>query len=118
MKKRYQFTMFNHIIFACPRTLDYRSFKVVILQCLVFWAKKRKTHFFKNYCSLAKFSTSSLCACEQVGAPNNKTLKKVKFLKKRIFYDFLKSRNFQNLTKDFENRTNVQLRPNHASFGR
>ena len=43
---------------------------------------------------LAKFSTSSLCACEQLGAPHRKTLKTWNV------YDFLKNRNFRQLTID------------------
>ena len=37
-------------------------------------------------------------------------------MKKRNFYDFLKSRNFQKLTTDFENHTKHQAKPKHASF--
>ena len=69
-----------------------------------FGEKNVKTHFFNNNYLLTKVSTSSVCACEQVGTPHNKTLKIFRFLKKRNFYDFLKNRNFQKLTTDFENR--------------
>ena len=57
-----------------------------------------------NVFSLTKFSTSSQCACEQQGAPHWKTQKDDIF-EETEFYDFLKNRNFRNLTTDFENRT-------------
>ena len=68
-------------------------------------------HYFKEVISLTKVSTSSLYACEQLGASHWKTLKKFKFFKKWNFYDFHTNRNFRKLTTDFENRTK-----RHASF--
>ena len=67
---------------------------------LSFWSKKSKTLFFKANSSLTKFSTISLCACEQCGALDWKTL--------RFFTIFLKNHIFWKLTKDFENRTKRQ----------
>ena len=82
-----------------------------------FEGKKRKNaFFFEKFLSLTKFPTSSLCACEQLCAPHWKTLKKLTILKKQNFYDFLKNRNFQKLTTDFEIVQSVKLRPKHASF--
>ena len=65
-------------------------------------------HFFKKKTIFNQFLTSSLCACEQLVAPDWKTLKKLKFLKKQNFYNFLKNRIFRKLTTDFENRTKRQ----------
>ena len=74
-----------------------------------FGGKKRKNaFFFEKFLSLTKFPTSPLCACEQLGAPHWKSLKKLTCFKKRNFYDFLKNHNFQKLTTDFENRTKRQ----------
>ena len=116
MKKWYYSAAMFHSIFACPRTLVYRKFKVVIWLCLVFGVKNVKTHFFKIVLLLTKFVTSSLCAYEQLGAPHWKTVKKMIFFKKQIFYYFLKHHNFRKLTTDFENRTKRKAETKAASF--
>ena len=75
------------------------------LVMLRFWDKNVKKACFQDFFRLTKFSTCSLCAQKQIGAPHNKILKTLRFVKKRKFYDFLKNRYFQKLTIDFENRT-------------
>ena len=43
----------------------------------------------------------------QHGSSDRKTLSKLKFLKRQIFYEFLKNRAFWHMTTDFENRDKV-----------
>ena len=61
---------------------------------LSFGAKKCKNAFCRGNPSLIKFSTSSesLYAFQQRGASDWKTLKKLKFVRRQIFYEFLKNR--------------------------
>ena len=83
---------------------------------LSFWTKKKQTQkriFSRKISSIIKFSTSSLCARAQHGAPDWKTLKKLQFLKRMNFYEFLKNDIFRKLT---ENRTKRQADTKECVF--
>ena len=96
MKMRHKFIAFDHSIFACSWTLFNRCFNVRVLVMHSFWditprkKKQRKTHFFQENKFFNQFSTSSFCACKQLGAPDWQILEKLKLLKNKIVTIFSK----------------------------
>ena len=66
--------------------------------------KNVKTHFFKE--------TVLFIACEHLGAPDWKTLRKLTF----FIYAFLKTRNLLKLTTETENRTKCQAETKACVF--
>ena len=92
MKKWHYSTAMYHSIFARPWPFVYRKLSDYSIM-FSFGVKNVKTHFFKNVLSVTKFATSSLCECEQLGAPHWKTVK-MTFFKKQIFLRFSQKSQF------------------------
>ena len=57
-----------------------------------------------------------MCGCEQRSAPDWKTLKKSKFLRRQKIYEVLKNRIFPKIAYRFETRMNRQAETKHSSF--
>ena len=78
--------------------------------CLSFYFVREKSFFNKSFQPVICMHVNSVLY--QI----EKTLRKLKFLRRQIFYEFLKTAISEKVTTDFENRTKRKAETKHAPF--
>ena len=111
MKTRCQFTAFKHIISSCWWTLVYRCFNVVFgIACFFFvlfflrQKTKKRISFSLKHLFNKIFNTFIVCI-PTAWCTRLTNTQKWQFVKRKIFYEFLKNPFLQKLPTDFETRT-------------
>ena len=111
MKEWYQFTTFDHNIFACSWASVYRSFKVIMWR-----GKNVKTHVLGQKFLLPKFQHVPCLNVNSLVHQTEKHSKTWKFWRNRYFKIFSNIAYYENWLYILKIVKSIKLRPKHGSF--